>query len=66
MLKNFDDAVINLTLSRFVRNDETHPIKESSFTVEDLIDSVECIVVFFDSKYSTFKLQSKITSLKPE
>ena len=66
MLKNFDDAVINLSLSKFVRNDEIHPVKESNFTIDDLMEAVECIVVFFDSKYSTFKLQSKMSSLKPE
>lgn len=63
-LKNFDDAAISLSFARLVRNDESHPNKRSEFSLTDLIDAVECIKVFFDAKYSTYKLKKNIKQNK--
>lgn len=63
-LENFNDATIQLTLAKFVRNDVVHPEKESDFDITDMKDSIECLITFFDAKYATFKLSQKLDKIE--
>ncbi len=55
LLKDFDDAVVQLTFSKFIRNDEVHPARDSEFTLDEMIASVEHLITLFTAKYSSYK-----------
>lgn len=63
-LKDFTDATIQLSLAKFVRNDEIHPEKQSNFNLDDMKDAIECLITFFDAKYATFKLAQKLNNIE--
>lgn len=64
MLKGFEDDIIQLSFAKFIRNNEVHPEKETEYTVEDLKETIECLISLFNAKYSTFKLKNKSNEFK--
>lgn len=63
-LKGFEDDIIQLSFSRLIRNDTVHPEKTTDYTIDDLKESIDCLIAFFDAKYSTFKLSQKLNKSK--